>query len=130
MDWNKLKEGQDLKSEKEEKIKVLKDQWLLLDEKCKESYKRFDQLTYVTKKEMERVAIEDFKNYFQEKDFNVSGNTNAFSAVYRDVNIIFSINGDFAYGIHFYVGQVLKDCKVFSIDMEKEFYSKYKQLFV
>ncbi|GEP65202.1 hypothetical protein CBE01nite_29700 [Clostridium beijerinckii] len=130
MDWDKFKDAQDSKVNEEQKIKELKDKWVLLNQQCTDLYKEFDKLTYSTKITMENQAIADFKNYFKEKNFNISVNSGDISAVYGDGKIIFSINGDFGYGIHFYVGQTLQDCKVFSIDMAKEFYSKYKQLIV
>jgi hypothetical protein len=131
MDWDKLKENEDQKQDKKVKIAELKEHWKQLDEECTRKYLQFEVETEDVKQAIEDKAVDGFKKYFESKDFKVIGDNKSINAKYNDVNIVFGIFPEgHAFTIHFYVGQLLRDCKVFDLQLSKEFDGKYKQLLV
>ncbi|MFD2370612.1 hypothetical protein ACFSO0_11790 [Brevibacillus sp. GCM10020057] len=130
MDWDNLKHKSDQRKDNEKTIMELKKRWEELDIECTRYYLQFDVETTDAKDSLEAKAIKRFENYFLNKGFNVTGNASKLEATYNDIKITFTSNEGYAYSIHFYIGRDLRDCKVFSLQMAKEFEGQYKQLLV
>lgn len=130
MDWNSLKTNEDSKSKKKIIVAEIISRATILHQECENMYSKFGEISIRTKKSMEGTAIQDFQLYFQNKGFNVTGDNINMSAIYGDVNVLLTNNGDFGYTIHIYNGKDLNDCRVFNIELAEEFNDKYKQLYV
>lgn len=131
MDWDKLKEKEDLKQEKKMQIAELKERWNQLDEECLRKYLQFDVETEDAKQVIENKAIEGFKQYFESKGFNIVGDNKNLNAKYNTINVVLSITPEgHGFSIHLYKGKALSSCRVFELQKAKEFDGKYKQLLV
>lgn len=130
MDWEKLKSDSDRSGERENIITELQRQWNELNEVCTRYYLQFEVETAGTKDSLEEKALQGFNNFFLNKGFKVTGNASILEAAYNDIKITLTANEGYAYSIHFYIGRDLRDCKVFSLQMAKEFEGQYKQLLV
>lgn len=129
MDWEQLKAKEDQKQEKKVHITELQKRWKQLDEECQRKYLQFDVETENAKQALEDKAVAGFKNYFSSKDFQIEGNNKSLNAKYNDINVSLSITTEgHGFSIHFYVGKLLRDCRVFDLQLSKEFDGKYKQL--
>ena len=129
MDWDKLKGNENQKQEKKMQIAKLKERWNQLNEECLRKYLQFDIETDDAKQAIENKAVEGFKQYFESKDFEIMGDNKNLNAKYHDINVVFSITPEgHGFSVHFYVGKLLRDCRVFNLEISKEIEGKYKQL--
>ena len=131
MNWDKLKENEDIKQERKMQISELKERWDQLNVECLRKYLQFDVETEDAKQAIEIKAIEGFKQYFQSKGFNLVGDNKNLNAKYNTLNVVLSITPEgHGFSIHFYKGKPLSECRVFELQIAKEFDGNYKQLLV
>lgn len=130
MDWDSLKKKSDQNLDNASNIAELKKRWEELDRECTRNYLRFDVETKDVKNLLQERALQGFKKFFAEKGFNLVEGNSQVDAIYNDVKFELRMNEGFSYSIHFYIGSNYQDCRVFSIQIAKEYKDKYKQLLV
>jgi hypothetical protein len=130
MDWDSLKKKSEQKQEKFNNIAELKKRWEELDVECTRKYLEFDVETEGAKNLLNEKAVQGFKSFFEQKEFGISENNSRIEAIYNDIKFEFRLSEGHSYSIHFYIGSNYQDCRVFSVQIAKDYGEKYKQLMV
>lgn len=128
MDWEKVREAENIKAGTKIKRNEFIAQWYKIHKTYSQKSAKFFSLTEPVINQIAKKAFDDFITYFTHKRFNVEERTIEYiAAITGEAKIEFKKDAKNLYGIYYYLSDNLNNSVSFNIELSKECTDLYNE---